>query len=287
MFLTLAYSNIFSTSLKLNQIWLRLIYLDLGFDFLKNDLGVLVRKKLVKNVSGFYYLSNLALDPSLEEVKKKRALKKIKETTPLVRLAQKLPWVVGLGITGSVAVGSAKKNDDVDFLIVTKPHFLWFTRFIFTWVAYRNGKRRSFAKEEKNNWCFNLWLTQESLSLPLEKRNLYTAYDLLQVKWLVTKNQLALYFLSQNRWAKQFLPHYFTYCWFKRQNEKHLKTENKFWQWFLVPVNFLSYFLQRVYMQRHLTNEQVGYKFAFFHPRDTKGLIYKRLRWVLRKLVNN
>ena len=283
--LTLAYSNIFAAPLSLRQVWLRLIKLDLDQGVLTKDLCQLIKRGLVRSYSGFYQLSTFNRNLSLEQRRRKRyALVKTRKISPVVDLAGKLPWVVGVGITGSVAVGNAKRNDDVDFLIVTRPHFLWLTRLIFTWMAYKKGKRRSFAKEEENSWCFNLWLTTDSLSLPKEKRSLYTAYDLLQVKWLVVKDRLALTFLRKNLWVEGFLPQYFRYCWFRYKESDVIKAKTSIWLWVLVPLNFLSYLAQRVYMQRHLTNEQVGYRFAFFHPRDTKGLIYKRLRRVLGEL---
>lgn len=199
---------------------------------------------------------------------------KIKQATPVIKFLASLPWVVGVAITGSVAVNSAKKNDDVDFMIVTEPNRLWLTRLLTLLFAMKHGKRRSFAREEPNSWCFNLWLDDNNLQVPRLQHTLYTAYEVCQAKWVINKKQTAEKFLEANRWVKPILVEYYE---FRKRMLYQLKRDNTWlnfvWRLFnpvFIVINWVSYLLQFTYMIPHKTNERVSLGFAWFHPKSNK-----------------
>jgi hypothetical protein len=286
--LTLSYSAIFNFPLTEKEVWLRLVGRGLSLSCVANLLNQLKLNKVVSSHQAYWTLIDRDMDQLVKQRQKRRqqALEKLTEIKPLVRLLKHLPWVRGVAVTGSVAVKNARKHDDVDLLIITTLHGLWLTRLIVTGLAWVKGKRRSFAKEEENSWCFNLWLTETNLVLPSKKRSLYTAYDLLQTRWLLDKDGLEFRFVSLNAWARRYLENYYKQRYFisHSQSCQVVRMVVEVLDWFVSPINVLAYLFQRLYMQRHLTNELVGYSLAFFHPRNTKNIIYKRWKKLLLSL---
>ncbi len=287
--LSLAYTAVFNYPLTRDEIYLRLIYspklFPVSLTQVEQALMSLKKAKLIDQKDQFYSLS--AITPTLvcRSSRFKFAQIKLAGLAPLKRLIQLLPWVRAVAITGSVAMANAKKDDDVDFLIVTQKHRLWLTRLIIVLFAQLMGKRRSFAKEEKNSWCFNFWLEVDQLFLSSGRRNLYTAYDLLQAYWWFDRDRIALQFLRKNHWVKRFLPHFYNYS-LSHLQVLPIKQRSSWEERWLSPLwfclNAFAFLIQRCYMQHHLTNESVGYSFAFFHPRATKRNIYRRWRQLIK-----
>lgn len=278
---TLAYCDQFSYPLTADEIFSRLIW-----DFsetlpsssqVKEVLSILTKNAVLSHDNAFYFLPQSFT--ALKERKKKKQLSedKWKEARSATRIFQKIPWVTGVGITGALAMDNVVEEDDVDFIIVTKKHSMWLVRLLVTLIAFFYGKRRSWHKEEKDSWCFNLWLEENSLQIPHRSRNIYTAYELLQTKWLYVDCRVVSEYYNQNTWAQKYLPVLFSQvrCQYKKFGSQK--------RTLYVPIlfslmNYFAYLFQRLYMRRHQTREKVSLHYAFFHPRDTKGLVYKR--WI-------
>ncbi|HQM15900.1 MAG TPA: adenylyltransferase/cytidyltransferase family protein, partial [Candidatus Woesebacteria bacterium] len=146
-----------------------------------------------------------------------------RQAESLLRFAIYLDWIMAIGVTGSCAVDGALDDDDLDLVVITKPHRLWLTRAIILLYAILKGKKKigddkkivqsnaigdhvSTTKQSSSSeWCFNLWLDQQHLELPLEKRSLYTAYEVVQTQWLVDKENVSSRFLSENKWLTSYL----------------------------------------------------------------------------------
>jgi len=129
----------------------------------------------------------------------------------LIRAALKINWIEAIGITGSVAVRSAKKDDDLDLLIVTKSGTLWIVRLIALLIAVFNGNKRvSFFRVSKkpsvvDGWCLNLWMESNSLLLPMEKQTIFDAFEAIQIDWIYDAANIQERFLRNNVWINDFL----------------------------------------------------------------------------------
>jgi len=197
------------------------------------------------------------------------------------------PWIRDIYISGSVAAGASRIDDDLDFLIVTWPGSLWLTRPFVTLLAWILGHRRSWSKEEPNSWCFNIWLESDSLRFPGQAHSLYTAFELIQLKQVWGEQHSHLIW-SENAWIYNRLPlfnhqliHYDSPVRSLSQTPIlmlglcQLKTLLAIIGYPLVIMcNYVAYLVQLVYMRPHQTREKVGLKFALFHPRDTRRQIY-------------
>jgi len=212
---------------------------------------------------------------------------KIKQLWPVVLVARMLPWIAGLAITGSVAVGNATKDDDVDVMVITENNRLWLVRPIIILFSFLLGRRRSWNREEPNSWCFNLWLERGSMQMPLTSRSIYTAYEVCQARWLISKDNVKHEFFITNRWVWNYLPNYFS--WEIKTSVKHEAKSNlggiMIAQEMLNILNVIAFQVQHLYMHRHITRERVGYSHAFFHPRDTGRIIHANWKEEVQQVV--
>lgn len=274
--LTLGYSAQFSQALNQKQIWHRLIGVDQNWvdqKKLNRALINLVNQKLIINQNSDYTLSGFANNFAKTTKAKIISGKYWRESQTLVNFLKKIPWVAGVAITGSVAVDSAKKQDDLDVFIVTTPNRIWLTRLVVYIYSIITHKKRPRGLLHRSGWCFNLWLSQDALSIPRTRRSIYTAYDFVQASWLLASPQLLESIITCNNWVTAILP-------FARVNTSKLKvivhkpTDSVLITKLLDITNWLVYQLQKLYMRAHLTTELVDERAAFFHPKDSKTIIY-------------
>jgi cytidyltransferase-like protein len=153
----------------------------------------------------------------------------------------------------------------------------------------------------------------------LHKQNLYSAYEVLQAKWVLDRGEfgegldesldgaldgaaglmsLEQKFYEKNIWSAGLLPNYFLQV-YQRAVEKSsaMSSRVKAEKFNHAPVlrlalaklldliDGLLFGWQFLYMYPHMSREEVGWGRAFFHPRLTKKMIYKRWRQSLLLLA--
>lgn len=294
--LTLAYTHQFSYPLTLFEIYSRFIS-PTGGDSIQKKLFVaamaqLLSQQLIAREKN-YYLLNLGVAEKQVRHREERSRfseKKIADLQPLVAFLSVLPWVTAVGVTGSVAMHNANRNDDTDILMMVEPHSLWLLRPLIILFAWFHQKRRSWNTEESNSWCFNLWLETSRLQIPARQRSLYTAYEVVQVHWVIDKCCIEHKFLQSNTWIYKYIP-----VIFRNKYDALLTCENRallthvllilhaLW---VIPLNTLLYLLQWWYMLPHMTREKVQFSSAFFHPRNTRGIITDRWKQTIKNLAH-
>jgi hypothetical protein len=121
------------------------------------------------------------------------------------RVVASLPWVRLVAVTGSLAVGAAADDADIDLLIVAADGRLWLTRA----MAIGVGKIATRVPSTRGvRLCPNYLLTTSALDLP--ERDLYTAHELAQ---LVPLFGAAAYhtLMERNAWYRDWLPNHAGY----------------------------------------------------------------------------
>lgn len=287
LFLTLAYSSTFGFPLTASE-WARRLYQRSNESIewpttnrLRDEIVALVDGGWVAMLGRYFVAKSdetRSLEANVRGQRRQAARRKLQEITPVIRLCERLPWVAGLAVTGSVAVDNAEQNCDVDFMVVCAKNRLWMVRPILILFSQWYGKRRTWRGEEQNSWCFNLWLEQYSMRVPSDNQSLYTAYEVCQARWVVDKNNTRELFFFANRWANHIVPRMFLYA--KNDSITPQPTRG-----FAFPVvanlfdlaNCCLFTLQKWYMRAHMTREHVSLASAAFHPRDTKGMIFERI----------
>lgn len=288
--LTLAYSEQFSFPLTVPELYTRLL---VGFfvdsaTFTK-ALQLLQSQKLLVYSGEFLFVSGLSVEKmvDLASSRKKRAeyaQAKWLELEEFIAFARRIPFIKGVAVTGSLAVNNTIQDDDIDFMIVTASNRLWVSRLLVILYATLRGKRRSFAKEEKNSWCFNLWVEESELQLPVSARSTYEAYEVVQAVWVLSKGSISKKFRLVNKWTQKHI--------FMSGLGTMERTASAF-SFFELPVitqvfsliNIFVFLVQYAYMKPHMTREKVSKKYAFFHPRDTKSVVFENWKNTLMRLV--
>ena len=199
----------------------------------------------------------------------------------MIRVIRWAPGIQMIAITGSVAAGNARAEDDIDLLVVTSANMLWVVRpliLLLISIFFRRRLPHEDPSKSKDAFCPNLWLDQKSLILPISKRNLYTAHEVLQVIPIFDKEHTYNQFIHRNSWTKHFLANAYSAAISGYKNRhsglgpaRVLGTRGESIQIkhlisiFLIPLNHLFYLVQLLYMLPKKTSETVNLHAAFLH----------------------
>lgn len=289
---TVAYCDQFNYPLTEAEIQLRLIQKPTPDDrTLHSCLVSLMAKGILHRKGTYYFLSGSEESVAIRQQRAAYSVVKVTQAYEVVAALRWIPWIKGIALTGSLAMNNATQDDDLDFMIITQAQRLWLTRPLVIAYAWLKGKRRSWQREEKNSWCFNLWLEETELHTPGLNSSLYTAYEVCQARFLLNRARVSQRFIWANRWLAEYLPYYFLDRCENASEESQLTQgvigvvnwiETPF-SWLLSLTNVVAYALQWAYMLPHRTREKVTRQVAFFHPRDTQRLVRQRWQATVRK----
>lgn len=226
--------------------------------------------------SGYYCLKGREKIINIRKKREEESLLKIKKARKVSFFLSKIPSIMLLGISGSVATKNAKKEDDIDLFIITYKNTLWISRFLMILILKVLGIYRSKGKKEvKDKFCLNMYLTEESMVFKKNKRNLYTAREICQLLPIFQRENSYNNFISKNNWIKEYLPN--APIFLKKENKKLENCRKS-----LLGQKVLSLFeiparnLQIKKIKKNLTKETVSYNFIAFHPKDVMDLIINR-----------
>lgn len=216
---TLCYHDLFDYPLALSEISQFLI----GNSKLKTqNAKVRLRRRFLRNIQlktqnlieegkieekkGLYFLKGRGKTIAIRKKREKYSQKKLLIAERAARFLRFIPTIKMVALTGALAVKNSKKDDDIDFLIVTSKNRLWLTRIQAVLLIELLGMRRKPNDlDVADKICLNIFLDENSLSLPKSKRNLFTAHEIAQTKVLWQKDDVYQNFLTQNQWVKEFL----------------------------------------------------------------------------------
>lgn len=193
--------------------------------------------------------------------------KKIKLAKRLAKeIGNKFKAIMMVGVTGSVAAGYPLKNSDIDLMIITEKDSLWITRLqlrFYVWLR-QIPHRRYGIKENSDELCFNLWIEEDNLLLPEDRRTLKNAMDLILMKPMFNKKWIYERLIEKNDWANKFVANRYMRIKAKNKNRR-IKIENHL---FRKIINWLVFWPQRWYMRGKIGEGLVNLKMAFFHPNN-------------------
>ena len=158
---------------------------------------------LVDNFHGFYHFLGRESLVRQRQASCLWAIKREKLIRRFIGKLKDLPFVRGVGLTGSQALGQQKKDSDIDLLIITDARFMWLCRTLVTAYFQMLGLRRHDHKVV-NRFCLNHYLAG---AIPLkELRNLYTAMEYIKLRPLVYKDKIAEFQAQNSSWMRQVFP---------------------------------------------------------------------------------
>src|SRR3989344_7357967 len=119
---TLLYADLFDYPLTNEEIWKRLIKLQITNDKLSRLSGIsqtagqikLINSKILRNIDNYYFLKG---KEKIVEIRKKRerwSAEKIEIAKKVVNFLRLIPTIKLIGVSGGLAIGNAGEDDDID-----------------------------------------------------------------------------------------------------------------------------------------------------------------------------
>jgi len=273
---TLAYADVFNYPLTQSEIHRFLISS-------KKSPRSLISKTLkgVPKTSNYYHLKSRSHLAKLRQNRARWSQAKFKIAQRVGEALKIIPWINMVSVTGTLAMNNAQKHDDIDLFIITAPNRLWLTRlFVVPFISIIANRRHPQQKPPNNSICLNLWLSDKSLKVPKTEQNLYTAHEVAQIKKIWDRGDTYKKFLSSNNWLNKFLPN----ITIPKSNFSTNKSNKSILYTLYNILNTISFRLQHWYMKPKITREKVSLHAAFFHPNNTRKIVFQKYFTRLKKL---
>lgn len=159
----------------------------------------------IEQKNGFYCLCGRAniigqrLDNYFYGIKRERRIRKY------ISGLRHVPFVRGVALAGSQAMGQNREFSDIDLLIIVEPEFLWLARTGVTAYFQFLGKRRH-GHYIADRFCLNHYLA--GVKKISEFKNLYTAGEYAKLRPLVYGEAVAEFQTKNCDWIAAFLPQF-------------------------------------------------------------------------------
>jgi len=242
----------------------------------EKGLALFTKTKEILNKDGFYFLKNkenLLYKKTLRERISNRKLEIVKKNASVLN---KIPTVLGIFVTGALAMNNAEEESDVDLMIITNRNSLWLTRLLVYLIlkVINSSVRKPGEIYQKDKLCLNIWLDESALSWNLQDRNIYSAHEIAQIKSIVDKGDIYQRFLQKNIWILDYWPNSV-----KIENIKHKTknySKNKYSNKGCLFERF-CFWIQYKYMEKRITREKISLHKAIFHPKNWGEAVLKKL----------
>jgi predicted nucleotidyltransferase len=162
-------------------------------------MNISLSKEKIKYIWGKKFLKSLDEKTLniLEEEENRNIQKKIKIAEDNISKLKVFRWVQFIGISGSVAAGFAKEEDDIDIFIVVKDGTMWIYRAMVVFRnLFHNRIRAKRHKVVKNKLCLNLICEERGLEFDNDIFNFHELMFLIPIY----KKEYIKNIYSENKW---------------------------------------------------------------------------------------
>lgn len=125
------------------------------------------------------------------------------------RLARSLALVPLLRLlagSGSLALSNTRPTSDLDMFVVTRRGRIWTTRLLLLFIAELLGRRRKHWDEQApDRLCFNHFVSEADLAMPVAVRNLYTAVAYTHLTPLFGQEMFHAFQQANGAWVRTYL----------------------------------------------------------------------------------
>jgi len=166
----------------------------------REAMGLGLSKDKVKYIWGRRFLKELEKwdikdDIDLNDVTS-RKLETAKKELPKLKVFN---WVRFVGVSGSVAAGFAKKEDDIDIFVVVRNGTMWVYRAIIAFRnIFHNKIRAKRHRDVRDKLCVNLICEERGLEFPNDIFNMHELLFLIPIY----NEEYKGYILSVNLWLE-------------------------------------------------------------------------------------
>lgn len=175
----------------------------LHLDTILTQLHILTREGKVATDKGYYCLPgreeiiNDRLKNYFNGIKRERLIRRYLLPT------RHIPFVRGIALAGSQALGQQRPSSDIDLLIITDPQYMWTARTLLSAWFQILGVRRH-GKNIANRFCLNHYLS--SSEERTSEHNIYTAMEYTKLRPVVYGQGIVKFQRANHKWINQFFP---------------------------------------------------------------------------------
>lgn len=268
---TLNYKKIFNQPLTYYQLLYFSHYKFVNNSEFDNYLSELVQRGKVKFKNNFYYLSGTKIKD--REKKYSQAEETFGKLDFLNSIFKKINFIKMVAVTGSLASYNFDKDiDDIDLFIIVEKGKVWITRFYLVLIfkmlnIYVNNRNPELKL------CPNFYISEELSSWETEKRNIYTAHEILMMQPIFQKDDSYFKFLKSNTWVLEYYPNFLIENY---ELEIRFNKESTL----LDLIDKLLMFIQKIFMGRKSGHEVLKKNFIHFNKYDHSQYVldsYKRI----------
>ncbi|MDP3792967.1 MAG: hypothetical protein Q8Q89_04565 [bacterium] len=264
---------------------------------INEELKKLATSQVIGEKNGFYFLGGR---DELYETRTKTnqvADQKWKKFFKFTKFLALTPYLRGVFASGSLALGNTDEQSDFDVLIIARSGRLYTCR-LFLWLitSLLGVRRKKHEKSAPDKFCFNHYITNDSLKLTHE--SLFNAQTYANLKPAMIGQEMVDEFYDSNLWLNNYLYNFQPQKDFARKNIKPWKlllfVAGAF-EWFFnsrlgdVFEKFVKTIQQKKIKNNPVTYESGG-RIVFtdyeleFHPHSFEKFVIEKYNQTLNKL---
>lgn len=162
------------------------------------------------------------------------------------RIVRWLPFVRGVFLVNTAAIGNARPESDIDVLIVVRDGRLWIARLLATAVL-QLLRRRHHGRSVRDRICLSFFLTESALDVGgfrLPGGDPYLAFWTTRVVPVLDLDGVTAKFRVANRWVNACLPNGFLDQPPLVTDDRWARVKRRWWEW--VMAGWFGHWLERV-----------------------------------------
>jgi hypothetical protein len=211
---TLELFSIQSIAPSLLEVWRFLVKLDEDeLEFSVGDVAktlcALVQEGLVAERFGLYALRDSVVHIEQRWLGYQYGLLRERRVRRLVGGLRYVPFVRGVALAGSQALGLERASSDIDLLIITAPGWLWLPRTLVTAYFHFLGVRR-YGKKIANRVCLNHYISGPKCMQ--DGHNWYTAFEYGKLRPIFGRVAISDFQTANATWIHVFFPNVQSVC---------------------------------------------------------------------------
>lgn len=159
---------------------------------------------MIVEENGFYSLKGRTGLSALRLEREKISAQKWRRCLSRAYWLQIAPWIRGMFVSGSLALGTVGPESDFDILVLVEPKRLYLARLFLSGITSLIGARRTrYETSAPDKFCFNHYLTTDVLAMKHE--SIYNAQTYAHLVPMMVCSSLAGKFFADNLWINKFV----------------------------------------------------------------------------------
>ena len=176
----------------------------IGLSDIYEGIDRLLARGAIQEEIGFYFLKNRVGLSALRIEREKISAQKWRKCLNRAYWLQLVPWIQGMFVSGSLALGTVSGESDFDILVLIEPSRLYLGRLLLSGIASLIGARRTrYETTAPDKFCFNHYLTTDALNMKHE--SLYNAQTYAHLVPMSVSSALSGKFFAENVWINKYV----------------------------------------------------------------------------------